>query len=462
MFVSLISLSFSVQSVNWNYDMKQPFTTKNTTDIAYDWVMVGSTTPTKSFIRLTSSLTDSFGGLCQSKPTVFRDWTAEFEIRARDGNGGDGFWFYFSSDFCVAGKYDLLDITKETRGPEGETIVSTRTDQLFPDRWDGFVLWINTSSNVGRAPVYLAQSNKKKEIDYSKLLPLGTFPIRGDVPVKIRVTRRGDYVQARFQRDFTVYNFEENFKDLPEQGYFSISATTTILADNNDLLNFKITPTSEVNPEFVKNVPENITKINRNAVLLNKETRRLKKKSRTSAMQKSMHYDYNRKQKEHKLDGKEFSFNDMPDLVEETTERARSTITNEMLSEFLIPDIERTLTRATMRINLQMERFKETRSDLDEAWSNLRNTLRELSLEARENMTNLGREAIAFANQVTLKGADEIESKNNINYVVKDESMHGASFIPFVCISICMVEFVCYVIWFNTKRIRTMNFKKAD
>jgi hypothetical protein len=442
--------------------MKQPFTTKNTTSIAYDWSLVGSTTPTKSFVRLTSALTDSFGGLCQAKPTVFRDWTAEFEIRARDGNGGDGFWFYFSSDFCVAGKYNLVDTTKETIGSEGETIVTTKTDQMFPDRWDGFVLWINTSSNVGRSPIYMAQSYRKKEIDYRRLVPLGTFQVRGDTPVKIKITRKGDYVQARFQRDYTVYNFEQTFSDLPEQGYFSLSATTTILADNNDVLSFKVTPMSEVKKEYVQSVPENITKINRNMLLLKKETRRIKKRSRASSMQKALEYDSERKQKDHKIDGRDFSFNDMPQLVEEATERARSTITNEMLSDFLVPDIERTLTRATMRINLQMERFKETRTDLDEVWSGLRNTLRELSLEARENMTKLGREALSFANQVTLKGADEIESNKNINNVVRDESMNGSSFIPFICFCTCMVEFVLYVIWFNAKRIRTMNFKKAD
>ena len=432
---------------SWNYDLQKPFNTKNQTDLEYGWSIFGNTATTKQFIRLTSAVTENYGGVCQQKPTLSRDWTVDLEIRARDGNGGDGFWIYFSSDFCIARDYELTEIENE-ESPENPFLT-----QHFPTNWDGFLLWINTTNTAGQTSVYLVQSTKGKDIAFDKLVPSGHFNVRGDEPLTIKITRKGAFVQAKFIRGYQSYTFDGTFNGLPDYGYFSVAASTLSYADNNDLLSFRYTANS---PE-TNQVDNNIEFNNRQLIILDKTVRRQKKQRRQTELQTSMKYDEERKHKEHKMDGRKTTLKDAFKMTKETTERAMHTVTKEALEEFIVSDIDVEFAKTIININLQMTRFNETKQDVQEIWMDLKNQLRDLTMETRSNMMIMGRDLMKMAKETTLKSAKDLNMKE-----VDDMTTSTSPFIPFILIAICIVEFVLYILWFNYKRTKTNNFKKAD
>ena len=443
----LLFISF-FSNLHWNYDLKKPFTTKNLTDLEYGWSIFGNAAATKQFIRLTSAITENFGGVCQQKPTLSSDWTAELEIRARDGNGGAGFWIFYSSEFCVAKDYDIIE---EKNPAEADDIILR---EQLPKNWDGFALWINTTNVVGKSLVYLLESSKGQEIDYKSAISKGPFNVRGDEPLTIKLTKRGNYVQARFSRGYNVYNFDETFKNLPEHGYFTIMASTLEYADNNDLISFRFTENSaQTNKDLKEDTPYK----NRLSLLLNKDTRRQKKQRRYTDMKTSMQYDQERKEKEHKLDGKKYNFKDAFQMAKEASLRSLQTITIESLQDFIVSEIDKEFSKTIININLQMTRFNETKQDVEEIWLDLKNKLRDLTMKSRTDMAILGKELIEMAKKTTLPSATD-EDLDDINAIVQRKSI----FISFVLILVCVVEVILYIIWFLYKLKKTDHFKKAD
>ena len=445
MFLYLFSF---ISQRNWKYDLKTPFNTKNQTDLDFGWSIFGNTATTKQFIRLTSAVTENYGGICQQKPTLSKDWTAEIELRARDGNGGDGFWIYYSSDFCVAKQYDLLE-DGDPNDPE-----TFKLTQVFPKNWEGFLLWINTTNVVGKSSVYLLQSTKGQEINFEKAVSKGPFNVRGDEPLTIKLVKKGSFIQARFSRGYNIYNYDATFTNLPEYGYFSIAASTVAYADNNDILSFRFTENS---PETNKNVEDDIGYKNRLSLLLDKDKRRMMKQRRYTEMKTSMEYDKERKEKEHKMDGKKYDFKDAFQMAKESTQRLSQSVTKEALEDFIVREIDKQFAETIININLQMTRFNETKQDVEEIWLNLKNQLRDLTISSRADMAALGNELIDMAKKTTLTSAQDLDSRE-LDRMIRKES----AFITFVLILICVVEVVLYVIWFFYKLKRTDHFKKAD
>lgn len=413
-----------------SYDLTQPFKMTGLTDIG-DWSVVGAAATIKKYIRLTSAVTDSVGGLCHRKPTQFENWTVDFDLRAFHGNGGAGINFTFTKQFCPTNNEDT----------------------------DGFTLYINTTTRYSLSNIYLFEGNRSNPKKYTPNLNLepehiGSFDVRGEEPIKIRITREGSHISIKFIRGFYITNFDKELVGLPTTGYFSINAFTTNWADDNDILEFRVAPLSEINPVDVAN----ISQINKAILDLSKQSRRVRKLARKFQMIMTSKYIRNRRLNEETLTGFQQEFNDVVHIIRELTNRAGETVREEDLKEFILNDVETTLSKAASKIALQMDRFKETEFDMNDIWGTLKGNLRDLAMESQMEMKTLGEDAIQLAKKIL----NEEFIPNEQAAELADEIPNEKSIIPLVLILFCICEFIVYIMWFNHKRVRTSNFKKFD
>ncbi|EAY04269.1 Legume-like lectin family protein [Trichomonas vaginalis G3] len=424
---SLFSLCL-VQDLE-SYNLNPPFKLTGLTEIG-DWSVIGSAAIIKKYIRLTSAVTEVEGGVCHRKPTQFENWTVDFTLKGYNGNGGAGFNFTYSYDFCPENNEDAT----------------------------GFTLFINTTTRYSLCPIYIIEGrhlksmNSQAPIDMEKA-KIGDFDFRGEEPINIRITRAGNLISLKFIRGYYITNFEREIQNLPSVGYFSIKSYTTKWADDNDLLDFKVTQLSGDIPLANANISE----INKKVLDLSKNTRRAKKLVRKFQSLITGKYDRARRSNSNQLTGNKQEFSEITNVINELITRATQTVSKENLKEFILNDVEETLAKAAAKMQIQMDRYKETEFDMNDIWSDLKGNLRDLAMEAKLNMTMLGEEAIKLANKIVANNftAEEMEIEDL-------PAGEEKSFIPTFCILFCICEFVVYILWFNNKRRRTNNFKKAD
>jgi len=407
-----------------DYILTPPFIQSNISEIG-NWSVIGSAVALKKIIRLTSVVTNSYGGVCHRVPTNFRDWRAEIEISAKDGNGGRGFWFFFTDEFC----------------PE------------FPLRWTGLSLWINTSDvdRMGRSPIFM-HNNNNETTNLSLIQPIGRVLVRSNefIP-KMVITKRGSSIELAFTSGERTFTTETKFAHIIETGYFSFASMTTNYADNNDLHSIMVFPLS---PLTNSHESVDFSAINRKILLDNVINRRVMKRRRRVNMQTSSSYYTDAISAQSKLGtDKKHMLNDSVKIISEIKSRAMVTITAESLKHFILPSVDRTIEKANSKVNLGNERFLETQSDFREVYIGLNNQLRALTNECISNMSLMTEEIVSLAHTLMKN-----EVHDSISPVPLDENVNNSN----ILIIICVVELILYLVFFVYKRRKTDHFRKAD
>jgi hypothetical protein len=153
-----------------------------------------------------------WGAVCQRAPTVFVDWSFDMEISARGpGPGGSSISFIYSDTVC----------------PQA------------PATFKGFRVTISTAETGESecSPIYFSEGTFSNGNEYAKIkLRNQSFSIR------VRIIRSEGSVSVEYT---TFMRFEALFEvplqtDIPDFGYFTIAAETTVdHSDNNDLYSIR-------------------------------------------------------------------------------------------------------------------------------------------------------------------------------------------------------------------------------
>jgi mannose-binding lectin 1 len=341
------------------FSLVPPHIETNANEIG-NWTIRGTATILKKFIRLTGAIPESFGSVCQRIPSLFRDWSFEMRIAAWGGNGGRGFWFYFTDELCPTVPLDFT----------------------------GFCVWINSSvtDGDGSSPFYFVQNNGSATFAPSKVPVAGWVKLRSDVStLRFRITRLGPNVTIYAAEDVKAFRqlFETTVAAIPDFGYFTVSSLTTATTDNNDLISIETTPLSP-NTNVVS---EDLTVTNRRKIENSVESRRLKKAHRRLAMSQILRYaNLTDSNSTHNL-------TDAFAMVQEMRLRALATITVSELMQFIETTVVSHVSAAFAKIAAAEANFREMRSDMQSLWGGLRHSLLNLSVDIRTEMENLDIEA---------------------------------------------------------------------
>lgn len=431
----MISILFahSFQFAQTYYNLVPPFHLTDINEIG-NWTICGTANVMKSGIRLTSNVPNSFGGICQRVPTLFKEWTAEAEVTAHGGEDpGHGIWIFFTEEVCPA----------------------------FALTFTGFSLWINTTStdSQGLSNVYFAKNNGS-ELMLKELVPIGKVNVRGEdrKPLRIQMSRKHGYITIESVKDGKTQTLINTNDDLlPDYGYFSISAVTGTKSDNNDLVAFRIYPISSLDHP---NATFDYSTVNRKYIENAKKTRRELKKKRRNNMPKMTNYSKESNENDLKLNGQtKTDLHDAINIIDEAYNRGLETITLEHLDHYISDTVETSINKALSQIELAANRYTETQQDIDELWSSLRSQLLEIAIEERNTLEKIKQEVFELAKQMNLAKIDMNKVQQGLDSEV-NQIDDGPKIMILMIIS--GIEIVAYVIFFIYKRSTTNNFKKYD
>jgi mannose-binding lectin 1 len=418
-----------------DYSLIPPLETTDVGEIG-NWTIRGTATNMKTCVRLTSPIQGAFGSICQRVPTLFKEWSAELEIRAFDpnenGKHGHGIWFFFTEEVC----------------PE------------FALKFNGFAFWVNTSSTGedGLSDVYFAKGNGT-EIMLRDLKPVGRVNVRNEKkPLRVLISRRFDRLTVDSARN-TIFEriVDEDVTGVPDYGYFSISAVTTRRVDNNDVVSMRVYSMSESDhPNKTRNYSEE----NRKFIENSKRIRRQLKKRRHQKMQSMLKYVEEAKNASKKLTAQEeIDMKEAIRVIDEAHKRSQVTITAEYLEQFITENVDSAVSQALAKIEMAQQKYQDTRQDIDELWSTLKRSLLDIAIEEKQQLAAIQEQVFEFAKSLNFSQINEGKVKNDLKS--EASSLHDTSTTNYLMI-ISMVEITLYVIFFLYMRHKTDNFKKRD
>ncbi|EAY11958.1 Legume-like lectin family protein [Trichomonas vaginalis G3] len=431
----MFSLLFihTLQEAQPLYNLVPPMQLTDINEIG-NWTIRGTTTVLKNAIRLTCPVKSSFGSVCQRVPTLFKEWSAEIELRAYGGEQpGHGIWFFYTEEVCPS----------------------------FALKFTGFALWVNTTSTdeEGYSQVYFAKNNGSN-LELRSLKPVGKVRFRGEdrKPLRIQMSKRFDTLTVDATKDIVMERIlTENVSDIPDYGYFSVSAVTLQNSDNNDLLSFRLysmSPVDHPNKTF------NYSAVNRKYIEDDVKERRELKRKRRLKMPLMGNFTQKLKELNATLNGKQNeNLRDAIKIINEAYNRGLETITVQYLEEYIQRSIEQTIDSALSQIELAANQYSETQQDIDNLWSSLKSQLTEMAIEEKTSMATLQSEIILIAKQLNFSKIDPEKIQQNLNnessYI--DDGPHSH-----ILLIISVIELVAYVIFFIYKRQKTNDFKKYD
>lgn len=422
----------SVFKVNDQYSLIPPFTFTNISEIN-DWTIRGSAANMKTHFRLTNAISNSYGGVCHRVPTRFKDWIIEIEISANGGSSGEGFYFYFTKECC----------------PD------------FSNRFNGFEIWINTSqtNRSGYSPIYFYNNHNGEIINQSYVKYVGDIFIRKlESPFRFRIIRQNNLLQIESTTDNSHRNiFTINTTHIIDYGYFSFYANTTAKTDNNDLYSIRTLPTST--PLKGESIID-YSSVNRKMLQDNVIARRIMKEKRRSKMPVSSKYGKLVDQNEGKLTGEAQNLKDAFLIIKESDIRSLETVNVASLKKFIDESIDSTIQKASKMIEMASMKFDETKIDMNDVWSYLKNQLIDLSVESTKALKQMREEALMYAKEIKLMNVDPNKVKKNIN-LLENNNNHDL-IISKILIFICFIEFIAYIAFVLFQRKKTHGFKKAD
>jgi mannose-binding lectin 1 len=364
------------------FNLVPPHVETNANEIG-NWTLRGTSTILKQFIRLTPASPNNYGSICQRVPSLFKNWIFEMEISASGGNGGRGFWFYFTKELCPA----------------------------IPLKFTGFCVWINTSTSnqTGFSPFFFIQ-NKGSSVIPREIPASGSVKLRSEITtLKLRIRRVDDHVLIEATKDGGLFQrvFEATVSDLIDYGYFTVASLTTVTTDNNDLVSITVHPLSKE----AHDIASNLSAVNRRIIENSVESRREKKATRRELMERVWRYA---KAGNLSDSNSEYNFTDALQMVEEMRNRAVSTITCRELMSFIDTRLSGKVNAAYEKVREAGQKFHRLRADMQEIWAKLRDELLKLAEEVMAEMGRLETESRDAALHVTIKGTNLKDFKKNL------------------------------------------------
>jgi hypothetical protein len=235
-------------------------------------------------------------------------------------------------------------------------------------------------------------------------------------------------------------------------GYFSLSAATFGDGPSFDLLGVKIYPYSASGNESAVDY----SALNRDFIRNSKLGRRQLKARRREEMPLS--FGQFGESESVDLNVKSGDLVTAIELIKEAENRARQQISMDGLCDFIASQIQATITAACRRIELASARFEETAIDVTEMWWSLRQELDSLAAEAVVEMLTMSAEVLDYVN-LTMSQADPKRLKKELK---RQATSLGDPVLTPMLIGFCVIEFVCYLVFFCVKHRATHGFKKLD
>ncbi|EAY15303.1 Legume-like lectin family protein [Trichomonas vaginalis G3] len=424
----------SMQEPQPAYNLVPPFEATDVNTIG-NWTTRGTALILKNAIRLTSDIPSSFGSICQRVPTLFKEWTAEVEIKATSSSEdkGTGLWFFYTEEVC-------------------------------PDRanvYNGFAVWVNTTTDEnGNNGVYFKKGNGTEFNPY-QLKPVGVVKALSNTsaPMRLMISRRFDQLTIDATKDIILERIlDVDVTEIPDYGYFSFSAqTSAVRSMQHDLLSMRVHSMSDCDHP---NATFDYSSKNKKYIEDMVEIRRIHKRNRRANMPVSNQYNKLSKELNRLLDENPNSqIKDAISIIDEAASRMKSAETPQALGQFIIEKVNETIQQAVRKIEVAKSKYDETETDLDELWSSLKKQLLELAVETKISLENLEKEVLEAAKNLNLSTSNPIELKKSLKHEVEIvNEQHGFNILLFISV----IEITAYVIFFLYKRHETHNFKKYD
>lgn len=451
---------------NSHYDLLKPFKilNKSLPEIG-NWTFRESAVSLKQFIRLTPSYQHLAGGVCQRVPIYSDDWSFDANLSTSNQFGGFGFEFFYTNSLCVS---NLLNL-------------------------NGISAWINTTNSTGNGDdVYLINTTP----DSSNKLLRDLKPIckvhAQNGPFQFRITKIGNritidsksnkvvpHLPSTFSEDSTEYVHKkyslingsyidkegyilctsQTYKNVLNNGFFSLFASTTEQYDDHDLHGINITLLSPYNE------PENDMSSVKNRKFLNSYylIRKQQKINRRLKMPVSMKYIQLSKILNYTIpetnDNQTDYLRDSLSVINESIERGDKTISIAEIKQFFSPRIRSQLEKATDIIEETESMLPEIRELLKEIWNECELSLTEIAANISMEMEKIEKDAEQFV-IIVLKSNKKSDFLKN--FIKNSHQQINENPISYVLITICVIELIGYIAFFVYQRHKTDDFKKQS
>lgn len=456
-------LAFLLITYNHEFSFKSPIIQRNFSQIG-SWFFRGSALNMKKFVRLTSFLTNDYGGICSIEPFPYEDFTLTLNFSL--------FYQHFSQKNLDSHSYLLLETNTNN------LITISFTEELCPESstlsWKGFKLQIHFTLTerddnlyLGKFKVELLQNNGTL-IGFSEKSEISDFLIDFDDYHRFlifQISKEKEsfnffYTQASNLIDeaFTPFgSFQMHF----DQVYFMIGCetnkTTEMLSKKlvTDLYSVSIEGKGKHNTTSLQTINKN-----RKYLSLHSSPKFSAKKAKMSQMKKSKLYkeemDYNDGHLDNML-REDVTFNDSFIEINEMLQRARNDLTLYHLQYFIENVLDQRLETALSTIEKIIDDIGSLKLDLIETWNSVQNELKGMSASIYTNFTDIR----SYSENIVALHLKQNSKKNNtISFKIPSGlTNHSIQKIIFI---ICAAEFVMFVIFFLIKRQTTHNWKKID
>ena len=412
----LFNIAFlsSLSKYDPRYSLIPPFQPTDVYEF-HNWTFRGSAIPMKKkFLRLTSPIVDSYGAICQRVPTLFKDWTVEFELLTQGNKiGGESIEFVYSQELC----------------PE------------LPIQWNGFILYINTTSNSSDCSVFIIPNDGMTLLNFSNSIKIGTIPLRNqDSPVILRIARSGNHISISTKKSMNSQQanrlFDYTFPNLIDYGYFTITALGSPNGNSQDLYSFYTYHNGYDRSEF--DYP--IDYENRKVLEMAAEERRVLKRQRRKKMvnvQKIHEYIESQNLQDSPLTGEtvpNISFKDSLNMIKEILDRGDKMVTSDELKLFISQHLRPVLNSMKSKRQTALSNFDDLKENIDDIWGDLHSKLRDLSVSAGLFMENLQVEIFSAAQSIKIpeKDSKQLEkavAQQNLRSSMFQQSLYVIMFL---------------------------------
>lgn len=472
--IYLFIASFSLIQPDFNF--QSPIVQSNISEVGV-WALRGSAINMKKFIRLTSLLTNDYGGLCAYQRTLSADWQINFNFSLQ---------------------LNKISFSNMKKNMKKSSIIISFTNELCPESflsWNGFKFIINITSVNDDNKLDLAfsiQTNDGTLVGFSKSNEIKSIPYfisSKEHFFAIQIDKQNENFDFSYLDDQTgkkneyqkIYSMKMNMTT----GYFSVINQISDIDNDNfisrkekksniEILNglYSIKISQKVNNE----INETEMNLNRKYLSSGSISRSFSKQKRKISMKKVNFYreemEFNsgklnagtnqeEDEDEKEEDAENYNQTKLKDSfieINEMIRRADQDLTLDDLHIFITQILNVRLNSALSKIEKISNDLTDLKLDLIQTWNNVKDQLFEISVSIHSNFDQIKNETeksvVSYVKEI--RNVDSKGVKIKIPGDLEKDAIIKLMFI------VCVIEFVGFVAFFCVKRKATNNWKKID
>jgi hypothetical protein len=284
----------------------------------------------------------------------------------------------------------------------------------------------------------------------------GRLQIPQSQNLRLRISRSGNYLTLdSLEADKAIQICRTHIGSSVYFGYFTVSAEKngdSTETGNNDLLSLRTFNLSEMEEaQFTGDICDMNRKIIETDALRRRVTKRARRDAQLATTNK---YVRDGRRHSHNLEDKpEIDICDAFSVLFEAENRATDSISIDFLNKFLSSRLDAAIGKAASKIEMAIERFDETKLDMNDVWSYLRSQLLDLSVETKNKLKVIEDDAMRIAKSIDF---------SKLNVEALNEPIKGSSGFTKFLLWIAVLELVAYVVFFWWKHRKTKGFRKID